>query len=140
MVFKYPVVHLHRIFIPSCLPEDLSGLPPNVHTQDADLSFQEIDEGTIELGGVQFEALSSLHPGRSLLYCLRHEGKRVIYATDNELPLGWKAGGGAAAHELERFIRFFADADLLIHADWIARETLAVSVDADGPELAIAKA
>ncbi len=33
-----------------------------------------------------------------------------------------------------------SDADLLIHADWIARETLAVSVDADGSELAIAKA
>jgi isoleucyl-tRNA synthetase len=32
------------------------------------------------------------------------------------------------------------DADLLQHADWIARETLAVSVEADGAELRIAKA
>ena len=32
-----------------------------------------------------------------------------------------------------------ADEDLLEHADWIARETLAVSVAADGAELAIAK-
>jgi hypothetical protein len=31
------------------------------------------------------------------------------------------------------------DEDLLPHADWIARETLAVSVDADGGELRIAK-
>jgi isoleucyl-tRNA synthetase len=31
-------------------------------------------------------------------------------------------------------------ADLLVHADWIARETLAVSVDANGSELSIAKA
>jgi len=30
-------------------------------------------------------------------------------------------------------------ADLLEHSDWIARETLAVSVDADGAELAIEK-
>jgi isoleucyl-tRNA synthetase len=33
-----------------------------------------------------------------------------------------------------------ADEDLLEHADWIARETLAVSVTADGSELAVAKA
>jgi isoleucyl-tRNA synthetase len=32
-----------------------------------------------------------------------------------------------------------ADADLLEHRDWIARETLAVSIDADGAELALAK-
>jgi isoleucyl-tRNA synthetase len=32
-----------------------------------------------------------------------------------------------------------ADEDLLPHADWIARETLAVSVDADGAELRIQK-
>ena len=33
-----------------------------------------------------------------------------------------------------------ADADLLAYADWIARETLAVSVEADGSELELAKA
>jgi isoleucyl-tRNA synthetase len=33
-----------------------------------------------------------------------------------------------------------ADADLLEHRDWIARETLAVSVEADGAELGISKA
>jgi isoleucyl-tRNA synthetase len=33
-----------------------------------------------------------------------------------------------------------AQADLLEHSDWIGRETLAVSVEADGPELAIDKA
>jgi isoleucyl-tRNA synthetase len=32
-----------------------------------------------------------------------------------------------------------ADADLLEHADWIARETLAVSVEASGPELSLEK-
>ena len=33
-----------------------------------------------------------------------------------------------------------SDADLLEHSEWIARETLAVSVEADGAELAIAEA
>jgi len=33
-----------------------------------------------------------------------------------------------------------SDADLLEHSDWIARETLAVTVDASGSELALAKA
>jgi hypothetical protein len=32
-----------------------------------------------------------------------------------------------------------ADADLLEHRDWIARETLAVSVEADGTELTLEK-
>jgi len=32
-----------------------------------------------------------------------------------------------------------ADSDLLEHEEWIARETLAVSVDARGDELALAK-
>ena len=31
------------------------------------------------------------------------------------------------------------DADLLEHSDWIARETLATSVDVEGPELRLAK-
>ena len=31
------------------------------------------------------------------------------------------------------------DADLLEHSDWIARETLAVSVAADGSEVLLAK-
>jgi hypothetical protein len=44
-----------------------------------------------------------------------HEGKRVIYATDNELPAGWKQAGGGTPYEVDRFIRFFGDADLLIH-------------------------
>lgn len=89
--------------------------PVGLEQFGAHLAFQEIDEGTIMLGGVQFDTLSSLHPGRALIYRLVHEGKRVIYATDNELPSGWKRAGGSPAHAVERFIRFFADADLLIH-------------------------
>ena len=80
----------------------------------ARLSFQEIDEGTITVGPVTVDTLSTLHPGRALAYRLSFEGKRVVYATDNELPLGWKRDGGAR-HEVERFLAFFAGADLLIH-------------------------
>lgn len=98
--------------------------PVGLEQFGAHLAFQEIDEGTVMLGGVQFDTLSSLHPGRSLIYRLAHEGKRVIYATDNELPGGWKAAGGAAAHEVERFIRFFAEADLLIHDSQYTPEEL----------------
>jgi phosphoribosyl 1,2-cyclic phosphodiesterase/CheY-like chemotaxis protein len=81
----------------------------------ARLSYQEIDEGTVMLGGVQFDTLSALHPGRTLVYRLSYGGKRVIYSTDNELPIGWKEIGGSAAHEVDRFVRFFQGADLLIH-------------------------
>jgi phosphoribosyl 1,2-cyclic phosphodiesterase len=54
----------------------------------ARFTYQEIDEGTITLGGVQFDTLSALHPGRTLVYRLSYGGKRIIYATDNELPVG----------------------------------------------------
>lgn len=99
--------------------------PVGLEQLGAHLGFQEIDEGTVMLSGVQFDSLSSLHPGRSLLYRLTHGKKRVVYATDNELPLGWKATGGPTAHEADRFIRFFAGADLLIHDAQYTPEELA---------------
>ena len=89
--------------------------PVGLEQFGAHLAFQEIDEGTFTLGGVQFDTLCSLHPGRALIYRLMHEGKRVIYATDNELPFRWKQDNRSAPHEIDRFIHFFADADLLIH-------------------------
>ncbi len=89
--------------------------PVSLDQFGANLSYKEIGEGTFTLGGVPFETLSSFHPGRALIYALSHAGKRVVYATDNELPAGWKSAGGAVAHEVDRFVRFFADADLLIH-------------------------
>ena len=92
----------------------------------AQMGFEEIDEGTYRLGGVQFDTLSSLHPGRALIYRLSHGGKRVVYATDNELPLGWKEAGGEVARQADRFIRFFADADLLIHDAQYTPEELAL--------------
>jgi phosphoribosyl 1,2-cyclic phosphodiesterase len=103
------------------LPRILSGqmasayFPVSLDQFGAALSFREIGAGAFALGGVQFDALSSLHPGSALIYRISHGDKRVIYATDNELPLGWKAKGGSAAHEVERFVRFFEGADLLIH-------------------------
>ncbi|MBI4537716.1 MAG: response regulator [candidate division NC10 bacterium] len=89
--------------------------PVGVEQFGARLMFDEIGEGTTMLGGVQFDTLSSFHPGRALIYRLVHGGKRVIYATDNELPPHWMNAGGTAVHEVERFLRFFAEADLLIH-------------------------
>ena len=66
----------------------------------ARMEFQEIDEGSCRLGGIQIDTLYSFHPGRSLIYRISHAGKRVVYATDNELPLGWKAAGGAVAYQV----------------------------------------
>jgi phosphoribosyl 1,2-cyclic phosphodiesterase/CheY-like chemotaxis protein len=89
--------------------------PVGLEQFGASLSYDEIGEGNFALGGVQFDTLSSLHPGRALLYRLTHGGKRVVYATDNELPRRWKTGDGPALHEMDRFVQFFRDADLLIH-------------------------
>ena len=89
--------------------------PVGLEQFGAHLAFQEIDEGSVMLGGVQFDTLSSLHPGRALIYRLTHGGGRVVYATDNELPAAWKQAGASHGHDVERFVRFFEDADLLIH-------------------------
>jgi phosphoribosyl 1,2-cyclic phosphodiesterase/CheY-like chemotaxis protein len=89
--------------------------PVSLDQFQARLSYQEIDEGSFDLGGVQFDTLSALHPGRTLVYRVSFGGKRVVYSTDNELPVGWKDLGGSAAHEVDRFVRFFQGADLLIH-------------------------
>jgi len=89
----------------------------------AQLAYQEIDEGSTDLGGVQVDTLSSLHPGRSLVYRLTQGDKRVVYATDNELPLDWRTRGGGG-HEVGRFVRFFEDADLLIHDGQFTAEEL----------------
>jgi phosphoribosyl 1,2-cyclic phosphodiesterase len=97
--------------------------PIGIDQFGAQLVFKEIDEGTSDLGGVQVDTLSSLHPGRSLVYRLSQGDKRVVYATDNELPGEWKSATGSAAHEVQRFLRFFMDADLLIHdAQFTAEE------------------
>jgi phosphoribosyl 1,2-cyclic phosphodiesterase/CheY-like chemotaxis protein len=89
--------------------------PVGLEQFGARLAYEEIDEGSVTLAGVQVDTLSSLHPGRSLLYRLSQGEKRVVYATDNELPAEWKAATGAASYEVNRFLRFFEDADLLIH-------------------------
>lgn len=89
--------------------------PVGLDQLGARLTFQEIGEGRLMLGGVEFDTMSSLHPGRALIYRLSHGGKRIVYATDNELPLGWKAAGESSAYEVERFLRFFEGADVLIH-------------------------
>ncbi|HTU00723.1 MAG TPA: response regulator [Candidatus Sulfotelmatobacter sp.] len=89
--------------------------PVGLEQFGARLSFEEIDEGSVTLGGVHFDTLSSIHPGRALIYRIIQDDKRIVYATDNELPAFWKARGGPTTHEVSRFLRFFADADLLIH-------------------------
>jgi phosphoribosyl 1,2-cyclic phosphodiesterase len=89
--------------------------PVGLEQFGARLTFQEIGEGRFMFGGVEFDTLSSLHPGRALIYRLSHGGKRIVYATDNELPLGWKAAGGSTAFEIDRFVRFFDAAEVLIH-------------------------
>ncbi len=91
----------------------------------AKLAFEEIDEGSIMLAGIQCDTLSSLHPGRSLVYRLTQGDKRVVYATDNELPAEWRTAS-SENHEVNRFLRFFADADLLIHDAQFTPEELAM--------------
>jgi phosphoribosyl 1,2-cyclic phosphodiesterase len=91
----------------------------------AQMVYEEIDEGTYRLGGMECDTLSSIHPGRALIYRLSHGGKRIVYATDNELPFGCMAVGGDVARQVDRYVRFYAGADLLIHDAQYTPEELA---------------
>ena len=78
--------------------------------------LDEIGEGTVTLGGVQFDTLSVAAPGSGadLSPFARRQAGRLRHG-QRAAPADWKTAGGPAAHEMDRFLRFFQGADLLIH-------------------------
>lgn len=72
------------------------------------------------INGVSLHCLEQTHPGRSFAYRIETQGKRIVYATDNELDLVLE-NADACAHDPEilrvppwRTTDFARDADLLI--------------------------
>ena len=97
-------------------PVDISQLP-------ATLTFQELGEGTHEIGGARILAQYLHHPAMTLGYRIEADGASVVYLCDHEpfaetLSHESVASGDDAgiAHEGDRrHARFMADAGLVIH-------------------------
>jgi len=77
-------------------------------------------DGKSKFGQVKVSCFEQNHPGRSFAYAFEAEGKKVVYATDNEIDLTLKNKDRVVDHPDEMrqvpddFVAFCADADLLI--------------------------
>ncbi len=92
-------------------PVDLAGL-------DARVRYQELVEGSFELGDVRIEARYLNHPAVTLGYRLEADGVAIVYATDHEphsrqLALGEAISGPVL--EDDAHADFLEGADLVIH-------------------------
>lgn len=73
-----------------------------------------------KFGLVKVTCFEQHHPGTSYAYAFEIEGKKIVYATDNEIDLTLVNGDRVEDHPDEprvapdAFVRFLADADLLI--------------------------
>jgi hypothetical protein len=92
-------------------PVDLAGLDARVH-------YQELVEGSFELGDVRVEARYLNHPALTLGYRLEADGVVIVYATDHEphsrlLAVGETISG--LTREDDAHAAFLEGADLVIH-------------------------
>jgi isoleucyl-tRNA synthetase len=117
--------------------------------------FEELDDGGIRVAGhdlTRDEVLVERHgkegwavaaaEGLTVALDLHLDDELIRAGRVYDLIHGVNTMRKEAGLELTDRIRLTipdADADLLEHRDWIARETLAVAVDAEGSEIALAK-
>lgn len=95
-------------------PVDLNDMP-------AEIAFHELHEGSFNFSGVEVDTMFVNHPGLALAYKIRHNGKTVVYASDNE-PYPVEPEEDDRYKHLKfhgksnrRIMEFAKGADLLIH-------------------------
>jgi phosphoribosyl 1,2-cyclic phosphodiesterase len=77
-------------------------------------------DGTSKFGSIKVSCFEQHHPGTSYAYAFEVGGKKVVFATDNEIDLTLKNSDRVEKHPDElrlvpdAFVEFCADADLLI--------------------------
>jgi len=82
--------------------------PVSLSAMGANIDFVQMrKEETINMGNIKITNTMLNHPGGSFAYRLEHQGKVVVYATDSEYK-------NLADEQLERYIQFFHEADVLI--------------------------
>jgi phosphoribosyl 1,2-cyclic phosphodiesterase len=94
-------------------PVDFSELRASIEARDLDASGGEV-------GPVKVRTFGLEHPGGAIAYSFEREGRKVVYATDNELdrrfPVDFDARKDKAARRPvpQDYVDFVAGADLLI--------------------------
>lgn len=82
------------------------------------LCVKEDDMSFLRSRGVQISCIAGNHPGGSFGYRIEHEGKTLVYLTDNELDPPYRK-----TTELDGFVEFCRHADVLIHdAQYLERD------------------
>ncbi len=89
--------------------------PVGLQDMGAQLTFRSITEGDHMVDGLEISCIAANHPGSTLMYRLRHQGCRLIYAPDNEIEPRGKGGMDPMAGAREKMRSFFEGSDLLIH-------------------------
>ncbi|MEJ8566099.1 response regulator [Elongatibacter sediminis] len=87
--------------------------PVTVQEFGAQVTFHEIGEQTLDLGGITVRTMLLKHPGNCLGYRVDYQGRSFCYITDNEL---YPADSEYADEEfVERLADFCRVTDVLVH-------------------------
>lgn len=96
---------------------DYEYFPVSMSALTADIRIQEMSKENLRLGPITIDWEEQVfHPGGSVRYRFSAYGKKIVYATDVELDLFLRKQGRSEKEEVsaEEYMRFVADADLLI--------------------------
>lgn len=106
-------------FLASILKEqmDYEYFPVSMSAFSADIDIKEITEKSIDLGPMQVDWQEQIyHPGGSVRYRVKLNGKKLVYATDVELDSIFKSKEQTERNKIfaKDYMDFVYDADLLI--------------------------
>ena len=102
---------LSKSMVAPYFPVDFSQL-------QAEISTHGICDETFDIGPIHITPIQLNHPNQGMGYKLTEDGKSFVFLTDNELTLHHHGG-----EEYKDYVRFSADADLLIHdAEYTAEQ------------------
>ncbi|HYA88099.1 MAG TPA: MBL fold metallo-hydrolase [Nitrospirota bacterium] len=76
----------------------------------AQIESHSVCEEAFTIGPIRITTIQLSHPNRGIGYKFIEDGKSFVFLTDNELSHQHPGGGG-----FEDYLRFAADADLLVH-------------------------
>lgn len=89
--------------------------PVGLQDMGAQLAFRSLAEGDHTIDGLQISCIAANHPGLTFLYRLTHEGRRIVYAPDNEIEPRGEGEMDPMGDNREKMRSFFRGCDLLIH-------------------------
>lgn len=110
-IYLFPVLHGDEVLF--SLFEQMNGAYFPINPENLPSQIQYIKQnsaGFLKEHGINISQIPLNHPDGGYGYRIVNEGRSVVYLTDNELNPPYKK-----ATEFDGFVRFCADADVLIH-------------------------